>query len=62
MAELPPPQVAAAAKTVQTWLNSQQPAARVSDAEFSKMSLAERLDYARQFPQTLESGRRATRA
>jgi hypothetical protein len=44
--------------------DTQQPAARVSDEQYAKMSPAERLDYARKFDQSqhLETGRRATRA
>ena len=31
---------------------------KLSDAEFAKLTAAERLDYCRQFPQHLESGRK----
>jgi hypothetical protein len=47
----PPPHVAQAAQVVDQWLR-QQPAARVSDAEFAKMSPAERIAYTRRFDQT----------
>jgi hypothetical protein len=50
MAGEPPPDVAAAAARVEEWLK--QPPARVSEAEYAKMSPAERLDYARQFDQS----------
>jgi hypothetical protein len=53
----PPPEVAAAAAVVQRWLDG--PPIRVTDEQFKKMSARERLDYARQFPQHLESGRKA---
>jgi hypothetical protein len=34
--------------------------ARVSEAEFAKMTPAQRLDYVRQFPQNLPSGVRSS--
>jgi hypothetical protein len=58
MADQPPPQVAAAARIVEQWLTTQQPPTRKSADEFARMSFAERLDYARGFPQPLESGLR----
>jgi hypothetical protein len=48
----PPHSVALAAQTVDQWLKSREPAGRVSDAEFAKMSARERIDYARQFDQS----------
>jgi hypothetical protein len=48
MANNPPADVTFAAAVVQTWLDrQQQPGGKVSDEVFA----AERLDYARQFPQ-----------
>jgi hypothetical protein len=51
-----PPEVIAAAITIERWLN--QPPVRVTDEQFAKMSARERIDYARRWPQTLESGRK----
>jgi hypothetical protein len=58
MSNTPPPEVAAAAAVVQKWLDSGSPPVRVSDDVFAKMSARDRLNYARQWPQTLESGRK----
>jgi hypothetical protein len=53
----PPPDVAAAAAKVQAWLDGAPPA-RVTDEQFKNMDAKARLDYARRFPQHLESGRK----
>ena len=58
MSNTPPPDVAQAAAKVQSWLDGQPPV-RVSADQYSAMTPAQRLDYARQFPQVLDSGRRA---
>jgi len=50
-----PPEVIAAAATIERWLN--QPPVRVTDEQFRKMNAKERIDYARQFPQHLPSGK-----
>jgi hypothetical protein len=53
----PPSDVVASAAKVQSWLDQQAQAvaaaapARVSDAEFAKMSAKQRLDHCRQFEQ-----------
>jgi hypothetical protein len=47
----PPPEVAAAAKIVDSWLKRDEPASRVSDAEYRAMSPAQRLEYSRSFDQ-----------
>lgn len=60
MAGTPPPDVAAAAAKVQAWLDADRtapvrsgdPAGRVSDEQFAKMTPAQRLDYTRQFDQS----------
>ena len=57
MVNNPPPDVAAAAAKVQSWLNGQAPQ-KATDADFAKMSNADRLDYVRRFPQTLDNGQR----
>ena len=53
MANSPPTDVTFAAAVVQSWLDRQQPGQgnKVTDEQFAKMSAAERLNYARQFPQ-----------
>jgi hypothetical protein len=57
VSNLPPPDVAAAAAVVQRWLDDKPPE-RATDAQFKAMSNAERLDYARRFPQKLDDGRK----
>jgi len=52
-----PTEVIAAAATIERWLN--QPPVRATDEQFAKMSARDRINYARQFPQHLESGRKA---
>jgi len=48
----PPEHVRAAAAVVESWVCEQESASRkVSDKQFAKMTPAQRLDYARQFPQ-----------
>lgn len=68
MAGEPPPDVAAAAARVQEWLASQaqqraqpqvQAPVRVSEDQFAKMTPSERIDYCRQFPQALPTGKRS---
>lgn len=54
---LPPPDVAAAAAKVEAWLQGQPPQ-KASAEQFKSMTNAERLDYARKFPQILETGRK----
>jgi hypothetical protein len=49
MSNTPPPEVAAAAAVVQRWLD--QPAIPKSADEISRMTPAQKLDYARQFNQ-----------
>ena len=54
MANNPPSDVTFAAAVVQSWLDKQQSQpgqGKVGDEVFAKMSAAERLNYARQFPQ-----------
>jgi hypothetical protein len=48
--KLPPPEVQAAAKIVNDWLAHQE-TARVSEAEFQKMSARDRIEYCRRFDQ-----------
>jgi hypothetical protein len=57
MSNQPPPDVAAAAAKVQAWLDGAPPE-RATDAQFKAMSNAERLNYARKFPQKLDDGRK----
>jgi hypothetical protein len=56
MSNTPPPEVAAAAAVVQRWLDNAPPVVKSAE-EVAKMTPAERLDYARQFPQHLPSGK-----
>ena len=57
MSNSPPPEIQAAAAKVQSWLDSQPPL-KATDEQFKAMSPAQRLDYTRRFPQTLDSGLR----
>jgi hypothetical protein len=60
MSNAPPPDVAAAASIVQKWLDGAPPV-RVTDEQYRAMTNAQKLDYARRFPQHLESGRKTDR-
>jgi hypothetical protein len=54
MTAQPPPEIAAAAAKVQSWLNDQaqaQPLAKLSESEFAALSLRDRFAYARQHDQ-----------
>ncbi len=48
----PPPHVTAAAAVVNSWLQGrEQPAGKWTDEQFKAATPAQRIDYARQFPQ-----------
>jgi uncharacterized protein YeaO (DUF488 family) len=50
-ARLPPRHVADAAKVVDQWLKSVEPASRLSHEQIQRLTPAQRLDYSRQFDQ-----------
>lgn len=54
----PPAHVQAAARVVDEWMR--QTPVKLTDAEFAKLTPAQRIDHCRQFPQHLPSGLKGT--